>query len=277
MKGIAHAGAIQALEEAGFTFASCAGSSVGALVASLVASGYKAAELSKIALGTKWSGFLDGSKRASGQLFSLLWHYGVHKGEALETWLAALLEQRNVRSFRDLRQGSLKVVVSDYTLDMMVVLPDDLWQYDLSYEFPVASAVRASASIPLFFRPYLVRTDLSLHRWVDGGFVSNFPAWVYKRALHPTLGLVLDESDGPRERHPRHLADYAVGLFSMKFGGARDEGAADIPIVRIPVGKVRTTDFDLSEETARWLHKQGKEAVERALPDLSSWLSKRRI
>ena len=48
VRGIAHIGALCALEDYGFTFNSFAGTSVGALITSLMAVGYSAYEIKKI-------------------------------------------------------------------------------------------------------------------------------------------------------------------------------------------------------------------------------------
>ena len=51
----------------------------------------------------------------------------------------------------------------------------------------LANAVHASVSIPLFFDPYVQGTDL----YVDGGVLSNYPAFVFAVSRYPTIGFRL--------------------------------------------------------------------------------------
>jgi NTE family protein len=65
----------------------------------------------------------------------------------------------------------------------------------------VADAVRASASIPFFFRPFRMKTDPSIVRHssivcTDGGMLSNYPIDIFDRRdgeppRWPTLGVKL--------------------------------------------------------------------------------------
>ena len=72
----------------------------------------------------------------------------------------------------------LVVTVADVTTGQLVRLP---WDYRRVYgldpdEQSVADAVRASMSIPFFFRPVSVTSAAGLtSTLVDGGLLSNFP------------------------------------------------------------------------------------------------------
>jgi predicted acylesterase/phospholipase RssA len=52
---------------------------------------------------------------------------------------------------------------------------------------PLANAVHASVSIPLFFDPFVQGTDL----YVDGGILSNYPAFLFADSRYPTIGFRL--------------------------------------------------------------------------------------
>ncbi|MDX2342621.1 MAG: patatin-like phospholipase family protein, partial [Acidimicrobiia bacterium] len=59
VRGVAVAGAAAAALDAGITFDRTIGTSAGALVGSLVAAGYTAAELSKTVCSVRWPDLLD--------------------------------------------------------------------------------------------------------------------------------------------------------------------------------------------------------------------------
>jgi hypothetical protein len=58
---------------------------------------------------------------------------------------------------------------------------------------PLANAVHASVSISLFFDPFVQGTDL----YVDGGILSNFPAFLFADSKFPTIGFRLRDLVAP--------------------------------------------------------------------------------
>ena len=68
--------------------------------------------------------------------------------------------------------------------------------FDESFsDVPIARAVRASAGFPFFFRPVTISCGLEAGWFVDGGVVSNFPAWVFSSDLRRRLGLIPEFAD----------------------------------------------------------------------------------
>ena len=171
VKGIGLLGAVLALDKAGYTFPRIAGTSAGAIVASLVAAWQKAgremSELVEVMNSVQYRKFAGGSilERASGRLgegVELLLHEGAHSGNYLIDWLGPQLEQAGVTTFRDLetvdlqssladyQRYSLVVHVSDLSRRALVRLPWDYSQYGKEAgQQRVVDAVRASISIPL--------------------------------------------------------------------------------------------------------------------------------
>jgi NTE family protein len=200
VKGIALLGAVLTFYDAGYRFKRIAGTSAGAVVAALVAS-YQQAERNLHDLEEKmhqvdYSRFVDGPalERLTGRLgegIELLLHEGAHSGDYLYEWLSPLLEEVNVHTFADLRiddpggtlkdyqQYSLVVHVSDLSRRVLVRLPWDYTQYGkTANDQVVVDAVRASLSIPFYFRPVQLDTPDGQVTWVDGpvlGSVSPGP------------------------------------------------------------------------------------------------------
>jgi NTE family protein len=104
---------VDALDAAGYRFPRVAGSSAGAIVASLVAAlqvaGEPVSRLADIMRTIDYRKFLDrnliGRVPLIGGALSLLTSDGVYRGAYLEQLLAGLLADLGVRTFGDLRTG----------------------------------------------------------------------------------------------------------------------------------------------------------------------------
>ncbi|WP_322114358.1 patatin-like phospholipase family protein [Fictibacillus sp. KU28468] len=289
IKGISLIGAIQAAEERGLQFKRVAGTSAGALVASLVAAGYTSAELKDLIHNVDLKQFLDEKKSWVPIPFmnwlKVYWKLGLYKGDALERWVKELLKAKGIETFADIQDGSLKIIASDITRGRLVVLPDDLQEYGLLKEkFPVARAVRMSCSIPYFFYPITLYNRLGQKSFiVDGGVLSNFPIWLFQRkdrtSERPVLGFQLSSSYG---NIPEHKVNNAFNLFKALFQTmmeAHDNrhiskyDASDI--IFIPVKEISVVDFELAEETKNALmdfgYLQGTEFLNRWVAGKKIW------
>jgi len=150
VKGIGLLGAVLVLAEAGYSFPRVAGTSAGAIVASLVSAYQKAGrdlrELVGVMNSVQYSRFADGPPlgRMAGRLgegVELLLHEGAHPGNYLVEWLGAELEKAGVSTFADLaiddpggslgehQRYSLVVHTSDLSRRALVRLPWDYGQY----------------------------------------------------------------------------------------------------------------------------------------------------
>ena len=180
-------GAVMALSEAGYSVRAVAGTSAGAVTASLVAAlaqaGQSMSRLLRFALTLDFQEFMPSGKahqlfeRATGRLGTVLAdaailtdRTGLYSGDYLESWLRPLLhDELGVRTFADLKLSAdedpeislapgrdyrLVVLTSDITRGQLARLPWDYARYgqDPDAQDPV-SAVRASMSIPFIFEP----------------------------------------------------------------------------------------------------------------------------
>lgn len=317
-KGLAHVGAIAAAEDQGVVFCGVAGASAGAIVAALVAAGYRAGELydpatrqgllagldfvslleprtwrrfaaAKRALGARGP---DGGARArrlwraARQLPNALdlglravLHRGLFSTAAFERWLDAALAAktglpRPVR-FRDLfalREIPLKIIAVDIR-DHAVVVFDARRTPDV----PVAAAVGASASIPLFFRPRALEVPgLGRRDFSDGGVKSNLPAWVLdaertdvelraEGPLVPTLCFRLVSKRGPYPASGFRSLDFLTALASTAVGSdyrMETRQVENLHLFELPVD-VGTTDLDLAPAARHELYQSGRSAARR--------------
>ncbi|MFD1360679.1 patatin-like phospholipase family protein [Lentibacillus salinarum] len=282
MKAYAFLGALERISAHNHSFERVAGSSAGAIMAAFLASGYPIHEMDEVIQELDAEKLLDPPKWTTIIPFSkwlnLYFQLGLYKGNKLENWIYQLLAVKNIYTFRDLKPGYLKVVVSDISLGKLVVIPDDLERiYGLHPDyFPIAKAVRMSAGFPYFFMPKKIpgkTTKKSLI--VDGGLLSNFPLWVFKngtaRDKRPVLGVKL--SGYPEQEKPRDIRnalDMFHALFSTMLNAhdARYVSKSDEKnIIFIPVDHIATTDFKLTAETKEQLVQIGRQRADHFLTD----------
>lgn len=150
-RGYAHIGALATLERHGLFPSVIAGTSFGAVIGALYASGQSPDEMAQNAKAQRRRDILP-----------YISDFGLHKaalfsGDRLESYFERLLEGR---SFADLEK-QLVVVTTDV----------DTGERVLVREGSVAKALRASASIPGVFAP----VELAGRRLVDGGLGSPIP------------------------------------------------------------------------------------------------------
>lgn len=306
VKGIALVGAIEVLEQAGYTFKRVAGTSAGAIVGSLVAAGLPASELVELLRGIDYRRFQDESwsdHLPLGRALSLIIEQGVYEGDYLRTWLNERLAAHDVHTFADLpyeddalslgpaQRFRLVVMASDISHGRLSRLP---WDYPDRYDLdpgsqPVADAVRASMSIPFFYEPMRLKGSHGTSVLVDGGVLSNFPIDVFDRTdgapRWPTFGIKL--SGRPGSQRQRFEVNDTVDLVRALVGtmvSAHDLIHIDDPAVIertifIDTLGVSTTDFDLDRATANRLYDNGRSAATRFLEswDWKAYRARRRV
>lgn len=280
VKAYGFIGALHSIEKNKLALERVAGTSAGAILASFLAAGYKPEEIKALLGELDLQQLLDPPKLSKvipfSKWFFLYFQMGLYKGNKFEAWLYEQLALKNIHTFKDLRRGYLKVVVSDLTLGRMVVIPDDMqriYGIDPNY-FPVSKAVRMSAGFPYFFMPKQLHgktKEKSLI--VDGGLLSNFPLWVFeqkeKRNTRPILGVKLSESiEEVKPRRIKNAFDMFYALFStMK--QAHDSRyiskSQENNIIFIPVEHIEATDFSISEQTKKELIRTGQYYTEKFL------------
>lgn len=289
VKGLGLVGAVAATEEKGYQFVNVAGTSAGAIVAALVAAGYRAAELYEIMKGLDYSRFKDSGWLDRiplvGKALSLGIHKGVYQGAYVEAWLREQLDRKGKRTFGDLvmpefadspqYRYKLRVVASDISRGKMLVLPQDIVDFGRQPDdLEIALAVRMSMSIPYFYEPVKLRLPGGdVVYVVDGGLLSNFPVQLFDDGspdpAWPTFGYLLVEGDPSRPVTVRHAIHGPVTLFAALFGTMMEahdrryiESSAFARTIAIPTMGVKTTEFDLSPARAETLYQSGRRGAE---------------
>ncbi|WP_127586063.1 patatin-like phospholipase family protein [Paenibacillus koleovorans] len=290
VKAIGLVGALKAAEERGIDFPQVAGTSSGAIVASLLAAGYTADEMKELIMQAPFRRFLKRSWlmdiRVIGPTLKLLIKKGLYSGDELEKWIYNRLQAKGVRTFGDLPKDKLRIVASDITMGRLLVLPDDIEDYGIEPKrLLVARAIRMSTSIPYFFEPVIIRKAARLRKQgesfadqfiyvVDGGLLSNFPLWIFDNQsvgvrdqdVVPTLGFRLID----KHQEHAHKIVGPITMFQALFETmleAHDERYIEeknrFRTIKIPTLGVKTTDFDISKQKSEELFESGYMAGKR--------------
>jgi len=273
VRGIAFVGALEVAEAKGYRWMRVAGTSSGSIVAALLAAGYRAQELKAIMFEMDLAQLM----RKTGWLrlpvvggpLQLWRKYGLYPMEPLEQWLRARLAEKGVRTFGDVEEGRLRVVVTDLTAGRMVVFPDDCPRYGLwPQEFPVARAAAMSCAIPYFFQPLRLRARGRTHLMVDGGVLSNYPVWLFdskEKPRWPTFGFRLVGERSTQVQSTSNFWHYTQALLKTMISAVDHLAVREADEVRtifIPTGPTSSTDFSLTDREKEALYRAGIQAAE---------------
>ncbi len=303
VRGIALAGALEvAIKEYNYQFIGVAGTSAGAIVAALHSAKWPIDEIQRIVATKNFVDFLDGFGRAQAEngvqeflelarrlsggpwdklvalkrlvflpndlrrvITRLVAGYGIYEGDAFVTWLDEQLRlylKKGRVTFESI-ETPLKIVASNLNTQEPIVFSKEQWP-----EMEVAQAVRASMSIPFFFRPFRQGT----HAIVDGGLMSNFPAWVFDAERSkipitiPTMGFRLVEEK--TENQIGDLSAFGKAVLSTGLGGYKrlqTRGIENFIEIPIPTKGISFIKFDLSAQEKNSLLDSGRLATREIL------------
>lgn len=270
VKGIGFVGAIYRMEREGVEWAQLAGTSAGAIIASLLAVGYSGAELKKIMTEVNYSKLLCRDAFQSvpilGKGLGVILERGYHKTDYIEKWLTNLYKAKGKTKFKDLcvnNKSRLKIIASDVTRKKMIMFPDGLVDYGIDpSEFEIAKAVGMSICIPIFFSPKVLEYRNDSSYVVDGGIYSNFPIWVFDKEdtdKLPTFGFKFD-NDKNKLKSKYNPFVYYMDLFESIIDTVDEEyieNKNSIKILTIPALEVKSTNFNITSSETQKLYLSG--------------------
>lgn len=264
--GIAYAGAIEVLEQKSFLpqIERVAGTSAGSIVATLLSLRYTAAEIKDIVSSTDFSSFEDKKDP-----LRILTKYGLYEGDAFLEWMIAKITNKGfapTATFADLQKAGcreLRVFATDLNMKCLKE-----FSYTSTPNTIVAEAVRASMSIPLFFKAWKFSNDVpDNHIYVDGGTIYNYPITTFDIDGQPnpeTLGLHLDnlnQAPVDDKLDYDHLFDYIEALFSTLLDAQVvdfENSTADLKrSIRIDNLGISATNFNLTVAQQQALYDSG--------------------
>lgn len=287
VKGVAYGGALEVLDQRGILnqIESAAGTSAGAITATMVALGYGADYVKNEMLNLDFKTFKDGNFFSDIERFAT--QFGWYKGEVFLEFMQSQVQGAlgsKAATFRDLNNARLQG--DDKFKELYVVgtnlsaRTDRVFSYALTPDIAIADAVRISMSYPMFFASRTLDGDV----YVDGGVLRNYPLGLFdSKTQDPanpglylrspnseTLGLHLGKD--VLQKHPiTDLDQYAGSLFEAILAVqdvALMDNAGDVKrTVFINSLGIQATDFDITPDQKQALIKQGHEATANYLRD----------
>jgi predicted acylesterase/phospholipase RssA len=280
-RGAAYVGAYAATVKCGINFAEVAGTSAGSIVAALIGAGADPDYLERTCayltfstlltrphgrIETFWIGrlasyFFRGKYRILGQIL----HDGsAYSSEKLQEWMDDRLAELLPRASRPVKFKDLPRPTWVVATDLAGRRPK-VWSSVDTPDESVALAVRCSSSIPMFFEPPELGNDL----YVDGGMLSNLPAFVFaNRATNPqALGgriiafrLAGDES----YENERGIGWLVKRLIDTAISGStiiQRSLQTNVSYLDIKTGNISSTNFDIARKDIDYLLESGRKTV----------------
>ena len=266
IRGMAYIGTIRALEELCVEYDMIGGSSVGSIMAALLACGYKSYELENLFMKVNFDLFKD-IHLGIGKPFAL------SKGEIFLDWLNELLSNkienvkgRNIR-FKDLEKN-------------LVIITTDLTKFScqefskaVTPEFEVAQAIKISSSMPGLMAPYKYKDSYL----VDGDLQKASPMWRLSDTVNNCESRILEfRLEGDYSKDEKNPISYINTIYSCVTDVATDfvtelYGKNDrFDCIRINTGDIFFADFNLNKDARRNLieigYKQTMNYFKKVLP-----------
>jgi NTE family protein len=297
VKGIAYGGALDVLNENDVLkgIKRVAGTSAGAINATLLALGYTSSEVSDLIAKTNFKSFEDHSKFFPTNILRMIRQFGWNKGNAFQNWIGERIKAKVNKAdytFGELhdaiKQGNpnlceLYVIATNLSLQKSVV-----FSHESTPNVPIRDAVRMSMSIPLYFQAF----NYSKEIMVDGGVSYNYPINIFDNVKYlynadngesvdystqegyafnyETLGFRLDSKEvieyakrdwaSPPEKIT-NIKNYSGGLINFLMEMANKVHLHNNDWNRtifIDTLDVKTTDFDLPDTKINELIASGK-------------------
>jgi len=178
VKGIAYCGAIETLSTLGILqkIKRYAGSSAGAIIATLLAIGYTSNELLQIISNTDFGEFMKQDFGYLGDAINLFRNLGCTSGKSFEQFMSGYIQRKtgnNKYTFKDLYDNQDKELVITVT-NLNRSIPMYISHHSHP-DMPIKEAVRMSMRVPILFFPHKYNKDY----YVDGGLLDNYPLHVF--------------------------------------------------------------------------------------------------
>lgn len=184
IRGMCYVGAIKALKELKIELGAIAGSSVGAVFASLLAVGYNEEEIKELFLDFNFNMFRD----LNINLFNT--DISLSKGEIFLDWLREKIGKKIFGEKYKNQKIRFKDIEKDLhilTLDINTNTPY-IFSKENTPDEEIALAVRSSASLPGLMKPI----NLGDSMLVDGDLMKSWPAWKIYEELNTSKARLLE-------------------------------------------------------------------------------------
>jgi len=257
--GVAYAGAIEVLEKKGVLkkIKRVSGTSVGSVIAILVALKYNSKEIKDILKYTNLKDFEDNLNP-----LKITTKYGLYDGDVLLNWIKGLIKKKTGNentTFAEMNSNEyldLKVYSTDLTDAKLKEFSNKCTPNVI-----VAESIRASISIPLVFYAWKFTNKIpDDHLYVDGGVLNNYPINSFEE-LDKTLGFFLEIKEDNESLEYNEFNKYLEQLFKILMQNQTtsflaNQKQVDATIFIKNLG-ISSTNFKLTEKEKTALFNEG--------------------
>ncbi|MET3910982.1 putative acylesterase/phospholipase RssA [Bradyrhizobium sp. S3.3.6] len=274
-RAAAFAGAFEEAVNRGVSFSEVAGTSAGSIIAALIGAGatprYVREKLAKLDFLTFLQPPERNAKRslpgnlvgyAKPQYADIYYDQGLYSSEAIKVWFEGLLSELLPSERKPIQFKSLPFPTYIVSTDI-VRSEAKVWSQHSTPEALVSDAVRASCSIPIFFQP----VD---RRHVDGGLLSNLPAYVFADRTNSERTLASKILAFSLVGNEPETAAWSTSYFLSQLASTLVDGGqqlqlglqSSVYVISINTGEIRATDFaKLTPDAVTTLVANGSEAT----------------
>jgi len=222
LKGIAHIGAIQALEELEIKIDFLSGTSSGSIFAIMYALGYTVDEMKEEALD--FSKVLTDIKKKpiirAGWIYATKRKFelpGLMPGENVERVVKNLANKKNIQNMNELDIPFAVATVDTISTKECIFLSKEIKNInpdiDYIYNARIEKAIRASMAFPGIF----TTCDYDKYNFIDGGTKDNLPIHILKEmGATKTIGISFKIDDYIPSNNPMDILLRTVDIFSLK-------------------------------------------------------------
>ncbi|HAU8297211.1 patatin-like phospholipase family protein [Vibrio parahaemolyticus] len=232
----------------------------------------------------------------------VMWGFGLIPTKSIEQWLETIIQDSplinssntNVKA-RDLTFAQLfemsnlhlKLISSDIGTREITIFSHE---NELTKDVKVIDGILASISIPLFFKCKKIQINGNVYQFVDGGMLSNFPAWSYRKHLllddlKHTIGIKLSPSLRVRKDVDNPITYFKNLAITALWGASPIENISvkGLNLIKIDTGTVKTLSFSLNKSDVLSLYEKSFEQTRFSLvnnyalfpkPNAQDWLQK---
>lgn len=289
--GIALVGALETLTEMGLKLhkiRKIKGSSVGSIIATSIACGANIEYMKKTIEEMNLMKFRDHDWFIC-SLFQLIFKYGLNKTDPIRRFASQVLLDLTGKSDMTFQEHYNKTGIHLIITYLSMNLEETIYaDYINESNSSIVETIVKSSSIPLFYEGHFTKGK-EVQLAVDGGTLDNYSFNYLRNGIESKyiLGLklvseddVLDETNVGYDNSAKHVdrgfpkntVEYFTRLIylmrkqAMKIHVKENDWMSS---VKINVGKITSTDFNLTPEQKVWLYEQGKQGALNYLDELT--------
>lgn len=286
IRGIAYAGALQALEKNNYidSVQAVGGSSAGAITACFLALGFSPQEMEHYLLKMNFADFNDNKFPLISGIRNTKRFFGWYEGKVFEKWIAKHIASKTGNAHITFQEIHENPQFKDlYIMGTSVNNQKSIhFNYKTYPQMEIATAVRISMSIPYYFKSVCIDSSGQVLKkipkegyfdlCVDGGISSNLPVEMFEVPQENILAFQIVREAQLNDTSGNEIAPYRVdnlsyymkALYNLIMDGRENiklKNYQDVKIIPISDGGIGPKIKKLKKERVQILLDNGAQAV----------------